>query len=208
MKCIRGLSSVALVSFLSVNSGVAMSKGIEQVANPTLSAQTQPVVMANIFQTIQKVIQTGEQVNQIRLQEQRKQEAEQRRQELEAARREATEKRRLEAEQQRQFVKQVPVQSTENQDLYQRLARRSGEGHKAWYDRIDPIIQRVPGADYRAWKATLSSEDRKAYDVIVRQRNYEAAEIMNQVTPLIFKGVLQEEEESRQRQRKIDEMGW
>ena len=46
MKHIRGLSGVALVSFLSVNSGVAMGKGVEQVPNPALSTQTQPVIIA------------------------------------------------------------------------------------------------------------------------------------------------------------------
>lgn len=54
------------------------------------------------------------------------------------------------------------------------------------------MINVMPGPNYRAWKATLLPEDRETYDAITRQRNYEAAEIMNQVTPLILEGVLQD----------------
>jgi hypothetical protein len=104
MKCVRGLSIVALVSFLSANPGVAMSKVAEQVPNPTSSGQTEPVMIADIFRDIQRGIQTLDQVNQIRLREQRRQEAKRRRQELEAARREATEQQRIEAERRRQYT--------------------------------------------------------------------------------------------------------
>ncbi|HEY9814147.1 MAG TPA: hypothetical protein V6D31_11545, partial [Candidatus Sericytochromatia bacterium] len=91
MKCVHGLSSVALVSFLSINSGVAMSKVPEQVLNPTSSAQTQPMIIANPLRIIRDGIRTVDQINQIRLREQR-------RQEQEAAQRQAAEQRRLEAE--------------------------------------------------------------------------------------------------------------
>jgi len=46
MKYVHRLSSVALASCLSLNSGVAMSKVIEQVPNSALSVQAEPVVIA------------------------------------------------------------------------------------------------------------------------------------------------------------------
>lgn len=107
MKRVRSLSTVALVSFLSLNAGSAMSKVIEQASNPTPSTQTQPMIIANPFGIIQTIIQTGEQINQIRVREQRRQEAERRRQELEVARREATEQQRLEAQQRQQYFESL-----------------------------------------------------------------------------------------------------
>jgi hypothetical protein len=196
MKCIRSLSSIALVSFLSINSGVAMSKVPEQVPQQTSSAQTEPMIIANPFRMIQEGVRTVDQINQIRLREQRRQEAERRRQEQEAPRREATEK---------QPVEQAPVQVNGNEDLYQRLARRSGESHEKWYDRTRPIINTMPGANYRAWKATLSIEDREAFDAITKQKNYEAREMMNRVTPLIFNSVLEENRAERDRLRRLYE---
>lgn len=104
MKYIRGLSSVTLVSFLSINSGAAMSKVPEQVPLPTSSAQTKPMIIANPFKLIQETIRTAEQLNQIRLREQRRQEEKRRQRELEAT-------RRLEAErQQRYFDSLSPAQ--------------------------------------------------------------------------------------------------
>lgn len=49
MKCVWGLSGVALVSFLSVQPSVAMSKVAEQTPSRDLSAQTQPMIIANPF---------------------------------------------------------------------------------------------------------------------------------------------------------------
>jgi hypothetical protein len=73
MKCI-GLSSIALVSILTFNSGAALSKGIEQqVPVSSSSSQTEPVKMANIFRTIRRINQTA---NQERLREERRQQAE------------------------------------------------------------------------------------------------------------------------------------
>lgn len=184
MKFIRGLSSITLVSYLSVNSGAAVAKVTEQVSNPTSSAQTEPVIIADLFRTIRDGVQTIDQVNQIRLREQRRQEVERRRQELE--------NQKAGEQLQQQPVEQAPVQVNNNEDLYQRLAKRSDESHGKWYDRIQPIINTMPGPKYRAWKATLSPEDRKAYDAITIKRNYEAEEIMNQMTPSILRSVLQD----------------
>lgn len=109
MKRVRSLSTVALVSFLSLNAGSAMSKVIEQVPNVTPSAQTQPTIIAqfNLPGWIRDAGQVVNTVNQIRLQEQRRQEAERRRQELEAARREATEQQRLEAQRRQQYFESL-----------------------------------------------------------------------------------------------------
>jgi hypothetical protein len=108
MKCIHGLSSVALVSFLSVNSGVAMSKVPEQVPNSTSSAQTEPMIIANPLRIIREGVRTVDQINQIRLREQR-------RQEQEAAQRQAAEQRRLEAERQQRYFESL---SPEQQQAY------------------------------------------------------------------------------------------
>jgi len=108
MKCVHGLSSVALVSFLSINSGVAMSKVPEQVPNPTSSAQTQPMIIANPLRIIRDGIRTVDQINQIRLREQR-------RQEQEAAQREAAEQRRLKAEREQRYFESL---SPEQQQAY------------------------------------------------------------------------------------------
>lgn len=115
MKCVRGLSSVALASFFSFQPGIVMSKVVEQVPEATSSAQTQPMIIANPFRIIQDAVRTVDTVNQIRLREQRRQEAERRQQELEAARREATEQQRLEAEQRRQYFESL---SPEEQQAY------------------------------------------------------------------------------------------
>jgi len=107
MKCVRGLSSFALMSFLSVQPGVAMSKVAEQAPNPTLSTQTQPMIIANPFGILRDTVRTVKQVDQIRVREQRRQEAERRRQEREVARQEAIEQQRLKAEQQRQYFESL-----------------------------------------------------------------------------------------------------
>ena len=108
MKRVRSLSTVALVSFLSLNAGSAMSKVIEQVPNVTPSAQTQPTIIAqfNLPGWIRDAGQVVNTVNQIRLQEQR-------RQELEAARQAATEQQRLEAERRRQYFESLSPEQKE-----------------------------------------------------------------------------------------------
>jgi hypothetical protein len=107
MKFICRLSSITLVSCLSVSSGAAVAKVTEQVPNPTSSAQTEPMIIANPFRIIREGVRTIDQVNEFRRREQRRQEAERRRQELEAARREATEQQRLEAERRRQYFESL-----------------------------------------------------------------------------------------------------
>ena len=108
MKFIRGLSSITLLSCLSVSSGAAVAKVTEQVSNPTSSAQTEPMIIANPFRIIREGVQTIDQMNQIRLREQR-------RQEQEAAQREAAEQRRLKAEREQRYFESL---SPEQQQAY------------------------------------------------------------------------------------------
>jgi hypothetical protein len=58
-----------------------------------------------------------------------------------------------------------------NRLLQRILNKRSNETHEQWYARIDPIISRTPGEEYRAWKSTLSPLDNKAYDALVSKEN-------------------------------------
>lgn len=63
MKYVRGLSGFAFVSFLSFQSGAAMSKVPEQVPSTISSAQTQSVIIAgNPFNIIQDAVRTADQV--------------------------------------------------------------------------------------------------------------------------------------------------
>ena len=107
--------SIALVSILTLNSGAAMSKGIENSSISDTSVKPESVKMANIFQTIQDINQMVNTVNQVKLQEERRQQAEQRKQQREIARTEALEKRRLEAERRRQYFESL---SPEQQQAY------------------------------------------------------------------------------------------
>jgi len=126
MRRVHGLFSIALVSFLSINSGVAMGRGIEQVPNPTSSDQTEPMIMANFFRDIQRTIQTVDQVNQIRLREERRQEAERRRQELEAA-------RQAEVERQRQYFESLSPEQKEAFLAEQRARRAQADSSAAQF---------------------------------------------------------------------------
>ena len=116
-------SSIALVSILTLNSGAAMSKGIENVSISDISVKTESVKMANIFQTIQRVNQTVNTVNQINLREERRQQAEQRKQQREIARKEALEKRRLEAERRRQYLESLSPEQRQAYIKKQRAAQ-------------------------------------------------------------------------------------
>lgn len=122
MRCI-GWSSVALVSILTFNSGVALSKGIEQqvpVSSSNSSSQTEPVKMANIFNTIQRINQTA---NQNKLREERRQQAEERKRQQEIARQEALEKRRLEVERRRQYFESLSPEQKQAYIKEQRAAQ-------------------------------------------------------------------------------------
>lgn len=123
MKFISRLSSITLVSCLCISSGAAVAKVTEQVSNPTSSAQTEPVRIANPLRKIREGVQIIDQVNQIRLQEQRRQEAERRQREQEAAQREAAERERkyfesLSPEQQQAYL----AEKRERQARYDQFA--------------------------------------------------------------------------------------
>jgi hypothetical protein len=138
MKCVRSLSGVALVSFLSFQPGVAMSKVVEQVQNPTQSTQTIAVDPLRIIERERRRLEREqrkwerEQRNEFRRQQRelrrlkRQQELErleQRQKELEAARQAATEEQRLEAERRRQHFESL---SPEDKKAYlaEQKARR------------------------------------------------------------------------------------
>lgn len=174
--------SAAFVVCLSASAGVAVGEVNEDVSDPASRSQTEPVLMAGFFDIVQDAVQTIEAVdgaidllNQVTQQDPAP----------------SQENRVVGDQLEQQSIEEAPVQIS-NEELHQRLARRNNESHEAWYDRIRPMINVMPGPDYRVWKATLSLEDREAYDAITKQRNYEAAEFMNQVTPLILEGVLQD----------------
>lgn len=142
MKFIR-LSSIVLVSVLTLNSGVAMSKGLDQTPGPTSSAQTEPLqteplMMANIFRRFIRIPRPVNQINQIIIREQRKQEYERRqqerlrayelrKQELEVARREATEQQRLEAEQRQKYFESLSPEEKQTYLAEQRARREQAD---------------------------------------------------------------------------------
>lgn len=117
---VRSWSSIALVSILTLNSGAALSKRIENVPISDASVQTEPVKMANIFRTIQRINQTA---NQERLREERRQQAEERKRQQEIARQEALEKRRLEAERRRQYFESLSPEQKQAYIKEQRAAQ-------------------------------------------------------------------------------------
>ncbi len=73
-----------------------------------------------------------------------------------------------------------------NRILQRILNKRSNETHEQWYARIDPVISRTPGEEYRAWKATLSSADNKAYDVLVRKENEQKRQRMQEADAALW----------------------
>lgn len=92
---------------------------------------------------------------------------------------------------------EAPTDKAGSGDLYPELAKRSNETHEEWWDRVEPTILYMPGEDYRAWKATLSDEDREAYDAVTRQRNYERTQQFEDLAPLIIEDVLRGNETER-----------
>jgi hypothetical protein len=143
MKYIRRLSGLALVSILTLNSGVAMARGLDQAPTPISSAQAEPlqaepVMMANIFRRFIRIPRPVNQINQIIIREQRKQEYERRqqermrayelrKQELEVARREATEQQRLEAEQRQRYFESLSPEQKQAYLAEQRARREQAD---------------------------------------------------------------------------------
>ncbi len=73
-----------------------------------------------------------------------------------------------------------------NRILQRILNKRSNETHEQWYARIDPVISRTPREEYRAWKATLSSADDKAYDALVRKENEQKRQRMQEADAALW----------------------
>lgn len=115
MKLIRRLSSMTLVSCLCVSSGAAMAKVSEQVSNPTSSAQTEPMRIANPLRKIREGVRTIREVDQTVDSVTSLIEQQNRRRELEAAKKAATERERLEAERRQKYFESL---SPEEQQAY------------------------------------------------------------------------------------------
>jgi hypothetical protein len=143
MKYIRRLSGITLVSILTLKSGVAMARGLDQAPTPVSSAQAEslqaePLMMANIFRRFIRLPRPVNQLNRIIIREQQKQESERRqqerlrayelrKQELEVARREATEQQRLEAEQRQQYFESLSPEEKEKYLAEQRARREQSD---------------------------------------------------------------------------------
>ncbi|BAZ13416.1 hypothetical protein NIES4071_52550 [Calothrix sp. NIES-4071] len=72
-----------------------------------------------------------------------------------------------------------------NRILQRILNKRSNETHEQWYARIDPVISHTPGEEYRAWKATLSSADNKAYNALVQKENEQTRKRMQEASGVV-----------------------
>ncbi len=162
MKLICGLSSIALLSCLSVNSAVAAVKVTKQVSNPISPVQAESAMITDLFRPLQDTVPM---ISQAPFQ---------------------------------WNSHPAPYQFNNIEELYQRLAKRSNESYEEWFARIDPIILYMRGEIYRPWKRTLSTEDGKVYDALVRQQNSQRAQQFDQ-------GIRQLIEADRQRQLKIRE---
>ena len=128
MKFIRRLSSITLVSCLCVSSGAAMAKVTEQVSNPTSSAPTEPVIIANPLRRIQDAVRTIREVDQTVDSVTSLIEQQNRRRELEAARKAATERERLEAERRQRYFESL---SPEEQQAYIEEQRAQSQSDRA-----------------------------------------------------------------------------
>ena len=128
MKFIR-LSSVVLISVLTLNSGVAMSRGLDQTHSSTSDSKTEslqiePLIISNIFFDLRNPVRT---IRNGLSREQRRQARERRRQELEVARREATEQQRLEAEQRQKYFESLSPEEKEKYLVEQRARREQAD---------------------------------------------------------------------------------
>ena len=198
MKSIVALSSLALISLSSVAPCLAVNQALGRSSDQSLPSQALPSAaksfqVAGFFDSVNQVIRTVDKVLDANTtvdkvpdadaaQKKADLEATQRKRqaELDAARKMDNEKTRLST--------QSPSPSTQNSSQsVNPLNKRSNETYEQWYGRIDPTIMYMPGAEYRAWKATLSVQDGKAYDAITRRRNTDAANQIDIMIPGIMR---------------------
>lgn len=203
MKSIVALTSLALVSFSSVAPCLAATQAISRSTEQALPSQVLPnaakttlVAGFNFGGLINQGLDIVKQEQLRKEEEERKAQQEKERQErLEAQKKQQEEraaaaKREADLEKQRlstqpsTSLRQNNSQSADN--LHQVLKKRGNETYEQWYKRINPIIMRMPGTEYRAWKATLSVQDKQAYDAIVRRKNHEAADRLDTIIPTIL----------------------
>lgn len=60
--------------------------------------------------------------------------------------------------------------------IHRLLNRRNNETHEQWHARIDPLVFATPGVLYEAWRKTLSSVDKQAYDKLARNQRQRQSE--------------------------------
>jgi hypothetical protein len=63
-----------------------------------------------------------------------------------------------------------------NQLIHRLLNKRSHETHEQWHARIDPLVFATPLEEYKAWRATLSSADKQAYDTLAQNQRQKQSE--------------------------------
>jgi len=170
-----GFAAIASLGLVVVAARSAVSaSALTPVATDSIAdTQAEETTVSNLFNLIEDAVNTVEQVDQ--LLEQITQPSSESIEHVEAADETAD----------LDLVEETPNQAGGG-DLYQELAKRSDETHEEWWDRVEPIILYMPGEDYRAWKATLSDEDREAYDAVTRQRNYERTQQAEELLPLLI----------------------
>ncbi|MBD2311205.1 hypothetical protein H6G20_05975 [Desertifilum sp. FACHB-1129] len=176
LSLILGLPSLTLASVLGATPGFAAS----QISGEFATAND-PVVVANLFNVLRTVNESMQTIQTL-------QDA------IEGEQAPASQPTPSGSRHSAPRIRQQPSPQASPQavseDLHQTLSRRSHETHEEWYSRIDPLILRMPGKQYRAWKATLPTEDKEAFDAITRQRNHEAREQFNRMLPLAIEEAL------------------
>lgn len=132
MKLIHGLSCVAIVSSLGINSGAAVARATEQASNSTSPVRSESVLIAGLFDDIQEAIGTVEQGRQILDTVTTIVDQENQRREQEAAREAAIEQERLEAERRRQYFESL---SPEQRQAYieEQRARQAQQDQAAMF---------------------------------------------------------------------------
>jgi hypothetical protein len=182
------LSSLAVLASLGLTAVAAPPVIAARVApistDSDTNIQDERTTVSNIFNLIEDAVETVEQVD--RLLDQVTQPSSEDVDDIE----------RVDEVVESEAVEETPSQEG-SEALYQELAKRSNETHEEWWDRVEPTILYMPGEDYRAWKATLSDEDREAYDAVTRQRNYERTQQAEELLPILIEEALRDDRPAR-----------
>jgi hypothetical protein len=181
-----GFAAIASLGLVVVAARSAVSaSALAPVATDSIAdTQAGETTVSNLFNLIEDAVNTVEQVDQL----------------LEQITQPSSESiEHVEAVDETADLESIEEASNQagDEDLYQELAKRSDETHEEWWDRVEPTILYMPGEDYRAWKATLSDEDREAYDAVTRQRNYERTQQAEELLPLLIEEALRDDRPAR-----------